>query len=91
MQLYYDVPDPDLAVTKDTGYVISVTLGSNLVYNIHYANNGGWVAEDTVLTEILPENTTFAGTPGWEQVGTSNVYTYQVGDVPWGARRDCPI
>ena len=84
VQLYYDVPDPDLAVIKDTGQVISVTLGSNLVYNIHYENNGGFVADDVVLTEILPENTTFAGTPGWEQVGTSNVYTYQVGDVPWG-------
>jgi uncharacterized repeat protein (TIGR01451 family) len=91
VQLYYNVPDPDLAVTKDTGYVITVTLGSNLVYNIHYANNGGFVAEDTVLTEILPENTTFAGTPGWAQVGTSNVYTYSVGDVQWGQGGSVPF
>jgi uncharacterized repeat protein (TIGR01451 family) len=91
MTLYYDVPDPDLAVIKDTGHVISVPLGSNLVYNIQYENNGGWVAEDAVLTEILPENTTFAGTPGWEQVGSSNMYTYQVGDVPWGEGGTVPF
>ena len=84
VQLYYDVADPDLAVIKDTGYVISVPLGSNLVYNIHYENNGGWDAENVELTETLPDNTTFAGTEGWEQVGTSNEYTYQLGDVPWG-------
>ena len=91
VQLYYDVPDPDLAVIKDTGHVISVPLGSNLVYNIEYENNGGWVAEDVELTEILPDNTTFAGTPGWEQVGTSNVYKYQVGDVPWGEGDTVPF
>jgi uncharacterized repeat protein (TIGR01451 family) len=84
LQLFYDVPDPDLAVAKDTGWVITVPLGSNLVYNIHYENNGGWDADNAVLTEVLPDNTTFAGTPGWVQEGTSNRYTYQLGDVPWG-------
>ncbi len=84
LKLFYDVPDPDLAVTKDTGWVITVPVGSNLIYNIHYENNGGWDAENAVLTEVLPDNTTFAGTPGWVQEGTSNRYTYQLGDVPWG-------
>ena len=91
VQLYYDVPDPDLAVTKDTGYVITVPLGSNLVYNIHYENNGGWDAENVVLTEVLPANTTFGGTTGWVQVGTSNVYEYQLGDVPWGEGGTVPF
>lgn len=81
VHLYYEVPDPDLAVIKDTGNVITVSLGSTLVYTITYTNNGGWVAEDAELTEYLPENTTFDGSPGWQQVGTSNAYTYQVGDV----------
>lgn len=81
VHLYYEVPDPDLAVIKDTGNVITVGLGSTLVYTITYTNNGGWVAEDAELTEYLPENTTFDGSPEWEQVGTSNAYTYQVGDV----------
>jgi uncharacterized repeat protein (TIGR01451 family) len=91
VQLFYDVPDPDLAVIKDTGYVISVPLGSNLAYNIHYENNGGWDAENAELTEVLPANTTFAGTAGWVQVGTSNMYTYQLGDVPWGEGGTVPF
>ena len=91
VQVFYDVPDPDLAVIKDTGYVTSVPLGSNLAYYIHYANNGGWDAENAVLTEVLPDNTTFAGTAGWEQVGTSNIYTYQLGDVPWGEGGTVPF
>jgi uncharacterized repeat protein (TIGR01451 family) len=91
VQLHYDVPDPDLAVTKNTGFVYTVTLGSRLTYTIHYANNGGWMAEDAELTEFLPDNTTFGGTPGWVQVGTSNMYTYQVGDVPWGEGGSVPF
>jgi uncharacterized repeat protein (TIGR01451 family) len=91
LQLFYDVPDPDLAVTKDTGWVITVPLGSNLTYNIRYENNGGWDAENVVLTEVLPDNTTFGGTPGWVQVGTSNVYTYQLGVVPWGENGTVPF
>jgi uncharacterized repeat protein (TIGR01451 family) len=82
VHLYYEVPDPDLEVIKDTGSVVNAALGTPLTYTITYRNNGGWRAEDAVLTETLPENTTFDGSPGWEQVGTSNQYTYQVGDVP---------
>lgn len=85
VKLYYEVPDPDLAVIKDTGNVISVALGSTLLYTITYANNGGWVAEDAVLTEYVPENATFDSSPGWQQVGDTNVYTLQLGDVQRGA------
>jgi len=81
VHLYYEVPDPDLEVTKDTGSVIDAALGTPLTYTITYRNNGGWRAEDAVLTETLPENTTFAGSDSWQQVGTSNQYTYYVGDV----------
>jgi uncharacterized repeat protein (TIGR01451 family) len=82
VDLYYEVPDPDLEVIKDTGSVVNAALGTPLTYTITYRNIGGWRAEDAELTETLPENTTFDGSPGWQQVGTSNQYTYQVGDVP---------
>ncbi len=91
VHLYYEVPDPDLAVIKDTGKVITVSLGSTLVYTITYTNNGGWVAEDAELTEYLPENTTFGGSAGWQQVGDSNAYTYQLGNVPWGEGGTVPF
>ena len=84
VHLYYWVPDPDLAVIKDTGTVISAELGSMLAYTITYSNSGGWVAENAVLTEVLPENTTFAGSDAWHQVGATNVYTFSVGDVGRG-------
>jgi len=80
VDLYYEVPDPDLEVVKNTGSVVNAALGTPLTYTITYRNNGGWRAEDAVLTETLPENTTFDGSPGWQQVA-SNQYSYQVGDV----------
>ncbi len=82
VQLYYQVPDPDLAVIKDTGDVISAELGTELAYTIRYTNTGGWTAEDAMLTEVLPDNTTFEGPAEWQQDGMSNQYTYQLGDVP---------
>ena len=81
VQVYYEVGDPEVAVSKDTGEVVSVTLRTDLDYTIHYTNNGEWVAENVVLTETLPENTTYAGGPEWQQIDASNVYTRGVGNV----------
>ena len=85
VRIFYEVPDPDVSVVKDTGSVITVELGSTLQYTLHYTNTGGWVAENTVLTETVPDNATYAGDSDWHQVGSSNVYTHRVGDVDWGA------
>jgi uncharacterized repeat protein (TIGR01451 family) len=80
VQIYYDVADPDLEVRKDTGAVISVPWGANLVYTIYYTNTGHYPAPRVVLTETIPEHTTYAGS-GWHQLGSSNTYTRAVGEV----------
>ncbi len=85
IDIYYEVPDPEVSVRKDTGAVVTVPLGYDLDYTIYYTNNGGWVAEDVVLTETLPANTTYIGPGGWQQVGSSDVYTYLVGNLGRGA------
>ncbi len=84
--VYYDVPDPEVGVWKDTGPVGAVRPGSYLSYTIYYTNFGGWVAESVVLTETLPDNTTYSPNcpTAWQQVGSSNLYTHQVGDVERG-------
>jgi uncharacterized repeat protein (TIGR01451 family) len=84
VHLYYEVPDPDVAVAKDTGSVITAALGSTLQYTIYYTNTGGWMAQNVVLTETLPANSTYAGDPSWRQVGSSNLYTRSVGNVARG-------
>jgi uncharacterized repeat protein (TIGR01451 family) len=82
VEIFYEVPDPELSISKDTGGIITATSNNALQYTIHYTNNGGWVAEGVVLTETLPDNTIFSGgDPGWQQVGTSNQYTLVVSDV----------
>lgn len=80
VEIFYEVADPDVQTSKDTGPVISVPLGANLVYTIYYSNTGHYMAPNVVLTETLPDYTTYAGS-GWQQVGSSNVYTRAVGDV----------
>jgi len=84
VDIYYEVADPDLSVRKDTGSVISVPLGSLLTYTIYYSNSGKWVAENAIITETLPANTTYAGDATWHQIGTTNKYTASLGNVPPG-------
>jgi uncharacterized repeat protein (TIGR01451 family) len=91
VHLYYEVPDPDVAVAKDTGSVITVALGSTLQYTVYYTNTGGWVAENVVLTETLPANSTYAGGPSWHQVGSSRLYTHSVGAVARGGSGQIPF
>lgn len=79
VEIYYEVADPDVRVKKDSGSVISVPVGANLVYTIYYTNTGHYPAPNVVLTETLPENTTYAGT-GWQHVD-GRVYTRTVGDL----------
>jgi uncharacterized repeat protein (TIGR01451 family) len=88
LHIFYEVPDPDLSIIKDTGSVLTVALGSTLEYTIHYSNTGGWAAEKAVITESLPAHTSYAGDSEWHQVGSSSVYTYRLGDVERGENGD---
>ncbi|MBN1135668.1 MAG: hypothetical protein JXM73_03740 [Anaerolineae bacterium] len=86
VEVYYEVPDPEVGVWKDTGEVSGIRPGGYLSYTIYYTNFGGWVAESVVLTETLPENTIYTTTcpTAWQQVGSSNLYTHLVGDLDRG-------
>jgi uncharacterized repeat protein (TIGR01451 family) len=86
VEVYYDVPDPEVGVLKDTGQVSAVRPGGYLSYTIYYTNYGGWVAESAVVTETLPDNTTYTDNCPtlWQQVGSSNLYSYPVGDLDRG-------
>jgi uncharacterized repeat protein (TIGR01451 family) len=81
VEVYFDVDDPEVSVHKDTGGVITANVGSPLQYTIYYTNSGEWKAQHVVLTETLPAHTTYIGGSSWHRVGSSNVYTYQVGDL----------
>ena len=86
VEVYYEVPDPEVGVRKDTGSVTQVRPGEGLSYTIYYTNYGNWVAESVVLTETLPDNTTYKTScpTTWQHVGSSNLYTHQVGDLDRG-------
>ncbi len=85
LDVFYEVSDPEVAVSKDTGEVISVTADMPLEYTIYYTNSGNWVAEGVMISETLPAYSTYAGGPAWQQVGSTDVYTHLVGDLARGA------
>ncbi|MGQ9597810.1 MAG: hypothetical protein ACUVWZ_00160 [Anaerolineae bacterium] len=91
VEIYYEVPDPEVAVHKDTGGVMTVTPDDNLEYTIYYTNYGGWTAENVILTETLPAHTSYAGGSEWHQVASTNVYTYLVGNLAPGASGSVPF
>ncbi len=91
IDVYYEVTDPEVSVSKNTKSVITASLATDLDYTIHFTNTGQWRAENVVLTETLPANTTYAGGPEWQQVGATNQYTYAVGNVNPGATGDVPF
>jgi len=91
IDIYYEVDDPDLEVSKNSGAIISVTQGTHLDYTIYYTNSGEWTAENAVLTETLPLNTIYDGGPEWQRVGTSRSYTYALGDVAPGSTGNVPF
>jgi uncharacterized repeat protein (TIGR01451 family) len=71
----------DLQVSK-TASPPPYSPGSTITYTISYRNNGNAPASGVVLTETIPASTTVVGPPGWTQVGSTNQYTWLVGDVP---------
>ncbi|MDM8518489.1 DUF11 domain-containing protein [Anaerolineales bacterium HSG6] len=75
---------PDLHLLKVDGGV-TAQPGSQVTYGLVYANNGSRPASGIYLTELLPAHTVFvSGTPGWQQVGATNQYVYEVGDLDVG-------
>jgi uncharacterized repeat protein (TIGR01451 family) len=78
---------PNLMILKDDGET-SAELGEVTAYILSYVNQGDQVAKGVVITETVPDQTTFeagASTPGWQQVGTTNVYTLAVGILEPGS------
>ncbi len=85
VRLYYDVADPDVAVSKESKeagepkpYAWS---GDHVTYTIYYTAGGSVPAQGVVITETVPENTAYVESTGWQQVGSSNTYTYFVGTI----------
>jgi uncharacterized repeat protein (TIGR01451 family) len=77
---------PDLVVTKTDGGA-TVTAGGTVVYTVGFSNVGTQGATGVVLTERVPQYSSFnadASTPGWVALG-GGVYTYPVGAVAVGA------
>ncbi len=79
---------PDLQVSKSNGLAPGdfVYANEQITYTITFSNVGWADATGVVLTETLPTYTLFAGPTGaggWFQVGSTNLYTYLVGTLPY--------
>ncbi len=83
---------PELALTKSDGDV-STFPDDTLAYALVYENQGDENAADVVVTETVPDNTTFApaaSTPGWScapDLLAGSTCTYEAGTViggKWG-------
>lgn len=78
VRIYYDVPDPDVSVSKKAEKSV-YRPGETITYTIYYTAEGGVPAQGVAITEQLPVSTTYKGGPEWTQVGTSDYYTHYVG------------
>jgi LPXTG-site transpeptidase (sortase) family protein len=77
---------PTFTISKDDG-VTTATPGQRLTYTIDYSNTGDQGATGVVLTETLPDNTTFnatKSTTGWDCSAVPTC-TLAVGDLPAGS------
>ncbi|HWQ45898.1 MAG TPA: sortase, partial [Longilinea sp.] len=75
---------PDLVITKTDGDATTVP-GGVVIYTLTYNNVGDQDATGVVITETVPDYSTFnaaASTAGWSCVGTA--CTYIVGDLAAG-------
>jgi uncharacterized repeat protein (TIGR01451 family) len=74
-------PSADLSL--DMTSTPTAEAGQSGVVTFSVANSGPSLAQNVVLTATFPAGVT--PPTGWTQVGSTNVYTYFVGDVPPGA------
>ncbi len=61
------IAEPDLKITK-TDFGATLTPGNILIYQLNYTNTGNQTATGVVITEIVPDNSTFDfsnSTAGW--------------------------
>ena len=77
--------EPEIALTKSDGLTMA-RPGDTLVYTLEYATLNPAPADNAVLTETVPANTSFnaaASTAGWTEVVTgTGVYVFALGTVP---------
>ena len=80
----------ELAITKDDG-AVTVQPGDTLAYTLDYSNLGNSLASGVVISETVPDDTTFnagASTAGWSCADGSpagTVCQLTIGDVGIGA------
>ena len=83
---------PDLSLTKDDGEVVA-DAGDLLTYTLEWQNLGNRGASGVVVTEIVPDHTTFdpsSSDPGWQCAvggGPGSVCTLDLGTINSGAPR----
>jgi uncharacterized repeat protein (TIGR01451 family) len=75
---------PDLAITKNDNIPDHVDPGDVISYTIAYVNNSHrYTSTNVIITETLPAGTVITGpaVSQWQQVGSTNRYTYLVGTL----------
>jgi uncharacterized repeat protein (TIGR01451 family) len=82
IEFYYDVPDPQLSIAKRS-YLGIASPGDILDFIITFSNTGGVNLPNAIITEVLPQDTTFVGY-GWNWAG-GNLYTKTASVGPYGA------
>lgn len=87
---FVDVPNADLQIVK-TDDDIQTQPGSTIVYTLSYMNNGTGDAIGAVITEVIPQHTTFlpsASTDGWictnGAVTAGTTCIYEIGRIAAG-------
>ena len=75
---------PDLVITKTDG-LTSVQPGQTLTYTLTISNVGTQDATGVIVTDILPEHTTFISASG-SSASLGGVVTWNVGTLAAGAR-----
>ena len=79
-------PAPELQLSMSDGDIIART-GEVITYTLIYTNAGNLSGMGAVVTETLPAYTMFnagSSSPGWQQVGVTDVYTYSLDSLEIG-------
>ena len=78
VQIYFDVPDPDVQVSKSGP--VGVYPNETFSFTINYTAAGGVPAAAVALTDAVPSHASYLGPSGWHLVG-GDVYTYDLGTI----------
>lgn len=81
---YYD--PYDLVIVKEIpAEYLPLIPGAEITYTLTYENEGPDAASNVVITEIVPEHTTYTGDEGWvcaaDPAVAGTICTYEVGDL----------